>query len=190
MPKCVTPGCDQTAFYGTVFNMPRWCKAHMAAGSGSVRKRCVVFDCSNAVFGNAPECGRCSKVTGAIESYRRKMLDDLKVAIDRENATIVLPPVAVRTAAAAKEPVQKEGAKEPRKYTGAPRLRIAPEPAHVSEPGPRPLAVPEKFSGSRFVRTSDDEVKPGDMRAADVAFAKKRAQTPGRPRSTTLSQDM
>lgn len=157
----------------------------MAAGSGSVRKRCVVFDCSNAVFGNEPECGRCFKVTSAIENYRRKMLDELKVAIDKENAAIVLPPTTVRTVASAtKEPVQKEAVKEPRKYAEPARLRIAPEP------GPRPLVVPGKFPGPRFVRTSDDEVKPGDMRAADVAFAKKRAQTPGRPRSTTLSQDM
>lgn len=174
----MTHGCDQTAFYGTVFNMPRWCKAHMSAGTGSVRKRCAMFDCSNAVFTNTLECERCARVVAAIENFRRKSLDELKYAIDKENVSRV-DPVTVAT-----------------KETVVPAARTASAPAMsrlassktttVNQnfgPGQsrRPMESPDqnmlKTVASKIVRIPDEVSKPNDL-----AIAKKRTQTPGRVR--------
>lgn len=199
MPKCVTPGCDQTAFYGTVFNMPRWCKVHMSAGSGSVRKRCAMFDCSNAVFTAAPECERCGRVVAAIENFRRKSLDDLKSAIDKENGSFLAPPVASARGSSAPMKLQ----------TSSTSLRVSSDtgrsgtsglfgnPAEsgmpLGQPAPKPQTKLQTSStspmklqtssappaASKIVRIPDEAPKPSDL-----AVAKKRAQTPGRARAT------
>lgn len=188
MPKCVTPGCDQTAFYGTVFNMPRWCKAHMVANSGSVRRKCAMFDCQNAVFTPAPECERCGRVIATIENFRRKSLDELKSAVDKENANILTqPPIPTRVPQSAPAAPLPDRASPGRALRDPVRTMAPPgQPVALHEPAQMKSATSLARSQSvKIVRIPDD----AGAHPSDLAAAKKRAQTPGRPRSTNHSQN-
>lgn len=151
----------------------------MTAGAGSVRKRCAMFDCSNAVFTTAPECARCARVVAGIENFRRKSLDDLKAAIDKENASLTAQTPVAR-AASAPATMRPSSSKS---------SSAAGERNHSATTGlfGRPVAVADQHMPSgatqKIVRIPDEVPK-----LTDREIAKKRTQTPGRPR-TTQSQD-
>lgn len=146
----------------------------MAAGSGSVRKRCAVFDCSNAVFTSAPECERCARVVAAIENFRKKSLDDLKSIIDKENGALVTPqPARVASAQVKSIPGSRKSnsTSGPFDNSAEPKIQSSSKaPLAKSPAAPKIVRIP-------------DVVPVGDLVAA-----KKRAQTPGRPRAVH-SQD-
>lgn len=159
----------------------------MSAGAGSVRKRCAMFDCSNAVFTTAPECARCARVVAGIENFRRKSLDDLKAAIDKENASLTAQTPVARAASA--PATMRPSSSKSSSAAGERNHTAAGERNHSATTGlfGRPVAVADQHMPSgatqKIVRIPDEVPK-----LTDREIAKKRTQTPGRPR-TTQSQD-
>ena len=159
MPRCVSTGCDQTAFYGLVYNQPRFCKTH-AEGSGSVKKKCISGDCSNAIT-HGDVCSRCNAVQVTIQSFKELKLDELNTLIKKENTDrLRIGPANTQPAPQAVALVAKR----------APKLdTLAARP-----PAP---AIPPKTKLAKIVRTPDEP-----KHVADLVSMKKRAQTPGRAR--------
>jgi hypothetical protein len=142
----------------------------MPPGSGSVKKRCTMLNCSNAVHGLGLECDRCAKVAAAVENFKQRELDNLRATIEKENASMIQQPpsdlplkVPIRTA----------------KTLGL--FSRWDEPPVASTTGPKDTQVgrsksvgPPPPPGVPKVVRIPDQVKDG------AEMAKKRAQTPGR----------
>lgn len=175
MPKCVSTGCDQTAFYGLVYNQPRFCKTH-ADGSGSVKKKCTWGDCSNAI-GHGDICSRCNAVQVTIHSFKEMRLCELDTLIEKENMNRlrVEQVVAHSPATQATAPAAKRVPKPP----DADVLKTSSLLTHraANSAPPLHLPVPPKTKTPKIVRTPDEP-----KQAADPISIKKRAQTPGRVR--------
>ena len=164
MPRCVSTGCDQTAFYGLVYNQPRFCKAH-ADGSGSVKKKCAWSDCSNAIS-HGDICSRCNAVQVTIQSFKEMQLDELDTLITKENTD------RLRIGLANVQPTSQAVAHVARRAPKPDTLAVRPS----ASPAVVPTALP-KTKTAKIVRTPEEP-----KHVADPASMKKRAQTPGRAR--------
>lgn len=179
MPKCIFVGCDQTAFYGIVYNQPRFCKAH-ADGSGSVKKKCVFGDCSNAIS-HGDICTRCNAVQLTIQSFREMRLGELTELIRKENVDqLRIDPANVRSAA---QPAPLQTTPLPTTSLMTKRVLKPAVVPSARPPAPLPPTVPPKIKTSKIVRTPD-EPKPVTTVSVPVVM-KKRAQTPGRVRGVS-----
>lgn len=199
MPKCTFSGCDQNAFYGQLFNQPKFCKIHAPSDAGSVKKKCMNGECLNAVFTGGDICQRCMQIIIKADELRNVQLSKLDAAIKKENAAhvIVQQPTPTQALQAAAVPKKRTVATVPGQVAPTQPNIFAPK---ESRPASQPPAAPPTGSvltapaqkqrsisaGPKIVRTPDEPVKaaPGDL-----AVAKKRTQTPGRSKSTSSAAE-
>jgi hypothetical protein len=209
MPKCTFSGCDQTAFYGYQFNQPKFCKLHMPAGSITVKKKCTSGECQNAISMNRDLCQRCMDVEIAISDFRMRKLDELDAIIRKENAALAQPTMSTSASAqpqtagiavlSATKRMSKQGATasvSPSMFT--PPSHVPPKESAIAQsmqaiaqmPAVSALQKPKPTStisaGSKIVRIPDE---PKTKLQSDFTSAKKRTQTPGRPRGAHLDAD-
>ena len=183
MPKCVFVGCDQTAFYGLVYNQPRFCKTH-ADGSGSVKKKCAFGDCSNATL--ADLCSRCSSVQITIQSFKEIRLGELDTLIKKENSDRLRVELAgVRPS----PPASLVPVLVPSTVRRAPKSSVNPvlTPMPLLDLTKSSQQVPSKARIPKIVRTPDEPkpVTSAPVLTPDPVVMKKRTQTPGRARSVS-----
>lgn len=165
MPKCIFLGCDQTAFYGPLYNQPRFCKAH-AEGSGSVKKKCAFGDCGNAAITDF--CSRCGAVQATIQSFKESRLGELVESIKKENGN------RIRTELSA-----PAGAKK------MPTPTLLPSTTAVRDVS----STPQKPKAPKIVRTPDEPKPVATASDPAPSVIMKRAQTPGRARGVPESKN-
>lgn len=189
MPKCVHSGCDQTAFYGQQFGHPMFCKAHTPVGTGSVRRKCKYGECPNAVFDAADLCQRCREVKGNVDAFAKSKFEELDRTIAQEVISIMSrqrptgPPTS--TLPSRQEVVPNNIFSKPTSSVAQP---FAPPVASVTSTVPTASTTPvPKKSGPKIVRTPEEpksvKVLAEPRPPTDSSLAKKRAQTPGRPKA-------
>lgn len=175
MPKCVHSGCDQTAFYGQQFGQPMFCKAHTPAGTGSVRRKCKYGECPNAVFDAADLCQRCREVKGHVDAFAKSKFEELDRTIAQEVIAVMSRQRPVGALVNA-HPSRPEG--PPTNVFSKTTASIAQQPSTTTaskKSGPKIVRTPEEPKGVRL----PEESRP----TTDSFLAKKRTQTPGRPKA-------
>jgi len=183
----------------------------MPMGVGSVKKKCTFGECSYAVFDAGDLCPRCSTTNAAVNSIVKARFDELHATIKKENdffaqsqESTKRPPEPTPVSSAQPLPGQKKqvaNAKQTKPSTStpaatttnifAPKDVVPKEAVGAPKDTPVPAMLPKVRSTSansapKIVRTVDDPTKA----TSDLAIAKKRAQTPGRPRSISSSAEM
>jgi hypothetical protein len=183
MPKCIFVGCDQTAFYGPLYNQPRFCKAH-AEGSGSVKKKCAFGYCGNAAITDF--CSRCGAVQAAIHTFKESRLGELVESIKKENENRIRTELSAPAPAVVKKPTTLAPSTTAiRDAPSVPPKLKAPKIVRTPDE-PKPVATSKESKTSGRVSDASPSSHASDPAGSVIM---KRAQTPGRARGVPESKN-